>query len=179
MYGLRNPWRFSFDRATGDVWIGDVGQNAYEEIDFAAAGTGAGINWGWSAREGYHEYQRARRRPARATRSSRLTHSDGNCAIIGGYVYRGTRDSRAARRVRLRRQLPQRAHRRRRNATASASRPGATSASHVEQLTSFGEDADGELYVLSRARDTSTASTAALRPYGALRRIDALDDAGA
>ena len=48
MYGLRNPWRFSFDRTTGDVWIGDVGQGAYEEIDYAPRGD-TGVNWGWSS----------------------------------------------------------------------------------------------------------------------------------
>ena len=53
-YGLRNPWRFSFDRATGDLYIGDVGQNAYEEIDFQPAGASGGQNYGWNTREGLH-----------------------------------------------------------------------------------------------------------------------------
>src|SRR3954469_21336503 len=52
--GLRNPWRFSFDRQTGDLIIGDVGQNAYEEVDFTPAGAGAGINYGWRCFEGFH-----------------------------------------------------------------------------------------------------------------------------
>src|SRR3954468_17709844 len=52
--GLRNPWRFSFDRQTGDLAIGDVGQNAYEEVDFAPAGTPAGLNYGWRCMEGFH-----------------------------------------------------------------------------------------------------------------------------
>ena len=85
MWGLRNPWRFSFDRATGDVWIGDVGQDAYEEIDFARRGsrgsTGAGT------REGFHEFKGAGR-PARDP-IVETTHADGYCAIVGGYVYRG------------------------------------------------------------------------------------------
>jgi hypothetical protein len=51
-YGLRNPWRCSFDRDTGDLWIGDVGQNAVEEVNFQAAGTGAGRNYGWRCTEG-------------------------------------------------------------------------------------------------------------------------------
>ena len=88
MYGLRNPWRFSFDRATDDVWIGDVGQNAWEEIDFAAAGTGAGSNWGWNAREGTHQYEGPAPTGARDP-IFELSHSDGNCAVTGGYVYRG------------------------------------------------------------------------------------------
>ena len=53
-YGLRNPWRFSFDRATGDLFIADVGQSAWEEINFQAAGTGAGANYGWRVMEGAH-----------------------------------------------------------------------------------------------------------------------------
>ena len=66
MYGLRNPWRFSFDRTTGQMWIGDVGQSAYEEVDLAAAGQG-GQNWGWPLREGFHAYNGAAPR-ARRTR---------------------------------------------------------------------------------------------------------------
>ena len=69
MYGLRNPWRFSFDRATGDLWIGDVGQNAYEEIDFAPARRSTGVNWGWNLREGTHAFAAATaRRRARPDR---------------------------------------------------------------------------------------------------------------
>lgn len=88
-WGLRNPWRFSFDRATGDLWIGDVGQNAYEEIDFAKAGAG-GINFGWSQREGLHQYKGAR--PAGAVDPVyEYSHADGGVSVTGGYVYRGTR----------------------------------------------------------------------------------------
>ena len=87
MWGLRNPWRFSFDRATGDVWIGDVGQNAYEEIDFAPHGQ-QGVNWGWNAREGFHAFTGDRPAGARDP-IVETSHADGNCAIVGGYVYRG------------------------------------------------------------------------------------------
>ena len=55
-YGLRNPWRFSFDRLTGDLWIGDVGQNMFEEIDFQTAGAAGGRDYGWDCREGAHNY---------------------------------------------------------------------------------------------------------------------------
>jgi glucose/arabinose dehydrogenase len=86
-YGLRNPWRFSFDRRTGDLVIGDVGQDQQEEIDFAPRGTGAGANYGWSIWEGTR-----REKPGRAPKAVlpvlvRL-HSQGYCAIIGGYVVR-------------------------------------------------------------------------------------------
>ena len=87
MWGLRNPWRFSIDRTTHDMWIGDVGQNAWEEIDYAKAGQ-KGINWGWPLREGKHAYDGARPPGARDPIFER-SHNDGDCAIIGGYVYRG------------------------------------------------------------------------------------------
>src|SRR6478736_1948718 len=90
LYGLRNPWRFSFDRATGDLWIGDVGQGAWEEVDVARAGTSA-ENYGWNRMEATHCF-----RPSAGCDESGLTmpvaeysHSDG-CTVIGGYVYRGS-----------------------------------------------------------------------------------------
>jgi glucose/arabinose dehydrogenase len=88
MYGLRNPWRSSFDRATHDMWIGDVGQELYEEVDYAPAAS-RGQNWGWGDREGFHAYD-GRPRPANA-RDPILErpHSLGDCAVIGGYVYNG------------------------------------------------------------------------------------------
>jgi glucose/arabinose dehydrogenase len=89
MYGLRNPWKFSFDRANGDLWIADVGQGLYEEIDYAPAGQ-KGTNWGWNQREGFHSYNGGAQ-PANGTDPViERPHSAGDCAIIGGYVYRGT-----------------------------------------------------------------------------------------
>jgi glucose/arabinose dehydrogenase len=86
-YGLRNPWRFSFDRATGDLVIGDVGQDLQEEIDFAPAHTGAGANYGWSVWEGDR-----RNKPGTAPHAVFpvliARHSEGYCAIIGGFVVR-------------------------------------------------------------------------------------------
>ncbi|MGZ4255064.1 MAG: PQQ-dependent sugar dehydrogenase [Solirubrobacteraceae bacterium] len=86
-YGLRNPWRFSFDRLSGDLAIGDVGQDKYEEIDFAPHGTGKGANYGWSIFEG-----RSRFKPGTAPGAVFpvlvAPHSAGYCAIIGGYVVR-------------------------------------------------------------------------------------------
>jgi glucose/arabinose dehydrogenase len=89
--GLRNPWRMSFDRATGDLWIGDVGQNAWEEIDVQRAGVPGGTNFGWNRMEGSHCYQ-----PSSGCEDPALTlpvtdygHDQG-CTVIGGDVYRGT-----------------------------------------------------------------------------------------
>jgi glucose/arabinose dehydrogenase len=88
-YGLRNPWRFSFDRETGDIWIADVGQGKYEEIDFEAAGSKGGANYGWNVMEGAHCYA-----PADCKQDGyekpvfEYTHDEG-CSVTGGYVYRG------------------------------------------------------------------------------------------
>ena len=91
-YGLRNPWRFTFDSQTGDLWIGDVGQNAWEEIDHAAAvdgrDAGRGVNFGWNRLEGTHPFS------GTAAASSEppvfeYSHDDGSCSVTGGYVYRG------------------------------------------------------------------------------------------
>ena len=88
-YGLRNPWRFSFDRATGDLYIGDVGQNAYEEIDFQAAGSSGGQNYGWRIMEGFHCYNSSDCDQTGLTLPIlEYPHSEGN-SVTGGYVYRG------------------------------------------------------------------------------------------
>src|SRR3954451_7915931 len=83
--GLRNPWRFSFDRRTGDVAIADVGQDKYEEIDFAKRGTLAGENFGWSKFEGFHRYYGGSAAGLVKPRVERA-HSHGYCSITGGYV---------------------------------------------------------------------------------------------
>jgi glucose/arabinose dehydrogenase len=90
--GLRNPWRFSFDAASGDLWIGDVGQGEWEEIDLAvaAAGAGRGISFGWSAYEGTHRFNDDQ--PADGHMAPLLEYPHGpGCSVTGGYVYRGTR----------------------------------------------------------------------------------------
>ncbi len=86
-YGLRNPWRFSFDPATRDLWIADVGQGEWEEIDHEPAGRG-GRNYGWNPLEGSHPY--AGERPAGAVPPViEYSHQEGGCTVIGGSVYRG------------------------------------------------------------------------------------------
>jgi len=87
-YGFRNPWRFSFDRATGDLYIGDVGQNQWEEIDFIPAGSPGGANFGWDHREGAHEYEGGGPE-GMIDPVAEYSHPEGGCSVTGGYVYRG------------------------------------------------------------------------------------------
>jgi glucose/arabinose dehydrogenase len=87
-FGLRNPWRFSFDRSNGDLWIGDVGQYRYEEVNVHSSGRG--VNFGWDRCEGFRKYPSGGscttgRRPLKA-----YSHGSSHCSITGGYVYRGS-----------------------------------------------------------------------------------------
>ena len=88
-YGLRNPWRFSFDKRNGDLYIGDVGQDSWEEIDYLPAGNPGGENFGWNYFEGTHPYRGS---PPGGMKFvipvTEYSHDLGN-AVIGGYVYRG------------------------------------------------------------------------------------------
>jgi glucose/arabinose dehydrogenase len=87
-YGLRNPWRMSFDTATGDLYIGDVGQGDWEEIDFIPAGSPGGQNFGWDHREGTHQFEGGG--PAEMIDPiAEYSHSESGCSVTGGYVYRG------------------------------------------------------------------------------------------
>lgn len=92
LYGVRNPWRFSFDRATGDLWVADVGQDEYEEINrLAATGgfdAGRGANLGWDQMEATHPFQGGEN-PDGATLPVFEYGRDDGCSITGGYVYRG------------------------------------------------------------------------------------------
>jgi glucose/arabinose dehydrogenase len=93
-WGLRNPWRFSFDKQTGDLYVADVGQDTWEEVDVAAApNLGKGLNYGWNIREARHCFP-----PGASCGTAGFTdpiyeyqHINGNCDVNGGYVYRGTR----------------------------------------------------------------------------------------
>jgi len=93
--GLRNPWRFSFDPATGDLWIGDVGQDRLEEIDVARAvtGGGRGANFGWKAFEGSRVFDRSVTAPGAVAPYHEYPHGTGageGCSVTGGVVYRGS-----------------------------------------------------------------------------------------
>lgn len=144
-YGLRNPWRFSFDRLSGDLWAADVGQADYEEIDLIEPGS----NYGWNIMEGAHCYP-----PGAQCSQAGLTlpiseyAHDGECSIIGGYVYRSSR-------------LPSLygayLYTDHCSGTVWALRYDGVQVTEQAELvdseltiTAFGEDAQGEVYILSR-----------------------------
>ena len=87
-YGLRNPWRFSFDRRTGDLYIGDVGQGDVEEIDFAVRGQARGRNYGWSCFEGRRAFDESRNCPGAVAPVLEYGRSGGECSVTGGVVSR-------------------------------------------------------------------------------------------
>jgi glucose/arabinose dehydrogenase len=87
-YGLRNPWRISFDRLKGDLYVGDVGQGDWEEVDFLEAGSPGGANFGWSYREGAHDYK-GNAPDGLIDPVAEYSHREGGCSVVGGYVYRG------------------------------------------------------------------------------------------
>ncbi len=91
-YGLRNPWRFSFDRDNGDLWIGDVGQNKWEEVDYSTFEEAAGKNYGWRVREARHPFNKSDPQPRNMTEPIHEYVQGGprNArSVTGGYVYRG------------------------------------------------------------------------------------------
>jgi glucose/arabinose dehydrogenase len=153
-FGLRNPWRFSFDRSTGVLYIGDVGQNQREEVDAVVGpNAGRGVNFGWNIMEGFACFN-----PPSGCNSSGLTppildysHEAGACSVTGGYVYRGTLNPAVngsyfyadycagfVRSFQLQGERPSSQN------TWPLLSPGG-------QITSFGEDARGELYILTQA----------------------------
>jgi glucose/arabinose dehydrogenase len=151
--GLRNPWRFSFDRRTGDLWIGDVGQSEREEIDAIAAGRldpAAPPNFGWSAFEGTSPYNSDQHAPDAVEPILEYGREEGACSVTGGYVVRD-------------RELPSLYGRyvygdyctgELRSFTADPGRhPDDDRALGIEvpSLSSFGEDADGHVYAVSLA----------------------------
>ncbi|MGE0787587.1 MAG: sorbosone dehydrogenase family protein [Sandaracinaceae bacterium] len=152
-YGLRNPWRWSFDRVTGDLWIADVGQNQYEEINFQPASSTGGENYGWRAYEGLHEYSGATAGDlAMATNHTdpiyEYDHSVG-ISITGGYVYRGSAipelqgyylfSDYQRSTIEALRQCPGGVD------VQTALSPADTG---VTQVVGFGEDENGEIYVV-------------------------------
>jgi|GEM_PF-1512159 len=100
-YGLRNPWRFSFDRQEGDLWIADVGQHTWEEVDLQPAGDPGGENYGWDCREGAHPYDDTNGDLNATCPTSGFVdpvfeykHTASRCSVTGGYRYRGSAEPR-------------------------------------------------------------------------------------
>jgi glucose/arabinose dehydrogenase len=145
-YGFRNPWRWSFDRATGDLIVGDVGQSAVEEVDWTARGAARGRNFGWRVWEGR---RRNTNEPASNLVFPQITYpTDTGCAVTGGYVVRdpgltgwegrylyGDYCNGIVRSARL---------------GAGGASDHAATGLQVDELDSFGEDARGRVYVVSR-----------------------------
>jgi glucose/arabinose dehydrogenase len=144
--GLRNPWRFTFDRRTGDLWIGDVGQYRVEEISLVRAGHAAGANFGWPFLEGVTRRQGTA--PAGLTAPLLTYDHDERCAVIGGYVYRGSAIP-ALRGSYLYGDLCDNHVRALRVEGDRIVEQKDFGALVPEGLAGFGEDAEGELYVLS------------------------------
>ena len=156
-YGLRNPWRFSFDRATGDLYIGDVGQNAVEEVSWAPASSTGGENYGWRCMEGTSCTGLSGctcNDPALTDPIQTVTHAGGNCSLTGGYVYRGNKipglqgryifGDFCSGRVWSIRWDPVTMTTNFVNHTVDLSIPGG------ENISSFGEDAEGEIYIVDQ-----------------------------
>ena len=158
-YGLRNPWRFSFDPANGDLYIADVGQNAWEELDYQPGSSPGGENYGWKIMEGTHCFD-----PPQGCNTSGLVlpileygHTLGRCSITGGYVYRGsaipglsgtyffgdycTGETFSLRYVGAVTHLTDR--------TAELQPP---TGPNIANISSYGVDSSGELYILDHGR---------------------------
>ncbi|MEX2405804.1 MAG: PQQ-dependent sugar dehydrogenase [Actinomycetota bacterium] len=144
-YGLRNPWRYSFDRETGDLWIGDVGQGSREEIDFARSGSRGGENYAWDLLEGTLRFE-GDAPPDDVPPVFEYPTADG-CAVTGGYVYRG-QDVPALVGAYVFADFCQGRLEAFRLEDGQA-RGFDELGPEVANIASFGEDADGELYVLS------------------------------
>lgn len=150
-YGLRNPWRFSFDRSTGELWIGDVGQDTYEEVDLQPATSIGGENYGWRKMEGFHCYNPSTNctDPSFTMPILEYSHAQGACSITGGYRYRGT-------------QIPSLKGAYLYGDYCTGSIWTATQTNGVWtsktlftttiRISSFGEDVSGELYVMDVAK---------------------------
>jgi glucose/arabinose dehydrogenase len=144
--GLRNPWRFSFDRQTGDLYIGDVGQNAWEEVDFTPRSSPGLENYGWRVYEGRERFTNETPNPAgKLVFPIVVEPNPPNCSVIAGFVYRGTAVPAARGRFFFGDNCASRIR--------SVPAPGGTQVRNepfnVSSLSSFGEDVRGELYAAS------------------------------
>ncbi len=162
-YGLRNPWRFSFDRANGNMAIGDVGQGTMEEVDFVS-GLRRGVNFGWSCFEGTLRYRAGCRAPGHRPPVLQYTHGgEGNasCSVTGGYVLRDRAISRLYGKYLYGDYCTGALHAAGLRATGATS--NAALGLTVPRLTSFGEDARGRLYMTSRSYEGRSGAVYRLR----------------
>lgn len=152
-YGFRNPWRFSFDRKTGDLWISDVGRDTKEEINFEPANSGGGRNYGWHFREGTLPYKGGKKPERNVDPVHDYDHDGTTCSVTGGFVYRGTAIEGldgaylfsdyckgGIEAIRIRREA---------DGDVKVAEHHVFDGITVGQISSFGQDADGELYVLA------------------------------
>ncbi|MGZ5332338.1 MAG: PQQ-dependent sugar dehydrogenase [Solirubrobacterales bacterium] len=155
-YGLRNPWRFSFDRATGALAIGDVGQDRFEEVDIVPAGKAKGANFGWPAYEGFGKLKQGVKRRLTVQPTLAYPHGPG-CSVIGGYVVRDPQLARIKGRELVGRYLfGDYCTGKLSSVRTGLGRGGGVGRDHpiglkVDQLTSFGEDREGHIYVVSQS----------------------------
>jgi len=147
-FGLRNPWRFSFDALTEDMYIADVGQREWEEVNLAPPGS-VGVNYGWSCREGMHDFPGDDCISAYTDPVIEYPHSDGNCSITGGHVYRGSRLPLKGRYL-YGDWCTARIWIATRGANGWSSEEWVGTASVLSSLSSFGQDENCELYVVDR-----------------------------
>ena len=151
-WGLRNPWRLSFDRATGDLWIGDVGQGSWEEVDVARAGM-SGLNFGWNVMEGPSCYGGGECAQDGLALPVSAYGRDLGCTVIGGYVYRGERYPFLAGTYLFADYCSGRVF----AIDAASDGPVApmTVGDAEGRIAAFGEDADGELYAMALGGEIS------------------------
>ena len=151
-YGARNPWRFSFDRLTGDLWIADVGQNRIEEIHVLPAADGwlPGANLGWPLFEGHERFSGNDTPADLVFPVYTYTHDDG-CSVTGGYVYRGSAMPPLVGTYVFGDYCTGDLWGLVRGADGTAERVDLGASVPANTLVSFGEDANGELYALSAA----------------------------
>ena len=160
LVGLRNPWRFSFDRTTGELWLADVGQNAFEEVNRLDPTDAAGANLGWNVMEASHCFREAARCSSESLVLPVVEYGrDGGCSVTGGYVYRGTAieglagwylfgDYCSGLLFGIPSDVPQP------GAGETAPGPQELLLETGASISSFGEDAEGELYLSDHGSGT-------------------------
>ena len=146
-YGFRNPWRLSFDRANGNLFIADVGQGSWEEVNRESFGQAGGRNYGWRVMEGRHCYNASTcNRSGKTLPITEYGHTSGNCSITGGFVYRGPTQTALVGRYVFADFCSGRIWS---IVATGGNGDQVLEADTTQQITSFGEGDDGELYAVT------------------------------